>query len=243
VSACWLASVLRSRASRLGDHAVVFVLAKIVGLVVKAIVVLVGLAIVYLAFTFAVVWHASTLDDRSRSDAIVVLGAAQYDGRPSPDLRARLDHAFELWQTGVAPVIVVTGGKQPGDRYTEAAAGARYLHARGVPDRAILREVQGRSSWESLQGAARFLEKSGRTRITLVSDAYHSARIVDIAEELGLHGVSSPSHFVHGSAQIPYLLRETVRVAGGRVFGYDVLQRHDRVGNLVPGLANIAALR
>lgn len=216
---------------------------KVVKLAVRVVALVLVLALAYLVFTFVVVWRASNADDRTHSDAIVVLGAAQYNGRPSPDLRARLDHAFDLWQSGVAPVIVVTGGKQPGDRFTEAAAGARYLHSKGVPDQAILREVQGRSSWESMQSAARFLERSGRTRVTLVSDAYHAARIVDIAQELGLHAGSSPSHFVHGHAEIPYLLRETVRVAGGRIFGYDVLARHDRVGKLVPGLAIITALR
>ena len=90
---------------------------------------------------------------RGPSDAIVVLGAAQYDGRPSPVLAARLDHALELYDDGVAPMIVVTGGRQPGDRFTEATASATYLHEHGVPDAAILRETTGRSSWESLAAA------------------------------------------------------------------------------------------
>lgn len=217
----------------------ILLVGKVVRIAVRLVALAVIVALVYLAVIFAVVWHASGVDSRRHGDAIVVLGAAQYDGRPSPVLQARLDHAYELWKQHVAPLIVVTSGKQAGDRFTEAAAGARYLHGRGVPDSAILREVQGTSSWESLQAAARFLSQSGRTHVTLVSDSYHAARIADIAEELGLDAVTSSTHLLDGSAQWAKLAQETVRVAAGRVFGYDVLARHDRVENLVPGLATI----
>ena len=166
-----------------------------------------------------------------------MLGAAQYNGVPSNDLRARLDHALALWREHIAPIIVVTGGKEPGDRYTEAATGAMYLHARGVPQSAILREVQGRSSWESLEAAARFLQERHLRRVTLVSDAYHSARIADIAADVGLDPVTSPTHFIRGIHILPYLFRESVRVGAGRLIGYGVLQRHGRVGKLLPGLA------
>ena len=111
---------------------------------------------VYLAVTFVQVWRAARRDEARRSDAIIVLGAAQYDGRPSPVLAARLDHAIDLYRDDIAPVIVVTGGRQAGDRFTEATAGATYLHEHGVPDNAILRETTGRSSWESLEASARF---------------------------------------------------------------------------------------
>ena len=103
----------------------------------------------YFLITVFQVWRASDSDDRAKTQAIVVLGAAQYDGKPSPVFVARLDHALELWKKGVAPLIVVTGGKQPGDRFTEASSGANYLLARGVPDSAILRETTSRNSWES----------------------------------------------------------------------------------------------
>ncbi len=119
------------------------------------------LVFVYLSVTFFQVWRAARRDDARPSDAIVVLGAAQYDGRPSPVLAARLDHALELYEEGVAPMIVVTGGRQDGDRFTEATAAATYLHEHGVPDDAILRETTGRSSWESLSAAARFLKQDG----------------------------------------------------------------------------------
>ena len=98
-------------------------------LVLAAVLALVG----YLVLTFVQVLSASRDDDRVRSDAIVVLGAAQYDGTPSPVLRQRLDHALDLYRDGVAGRIVLTGGKQAGDRFTEAYAGYRYLTGRGVP--------------------------------------------------------------------------------------------------------------
>ena len=93
----------------------------------------------------------------------MVLGAAQYDCRPSPVLEGRLDHALDLYEAGVAARIVVTGGKQEGDRCTEATAGADYLMAEGVPDADILRENQGANSWESLAGAARILRDEDMT--------------------------------------------------------------------------------
>jgi uncharacterized SAM-binding protein YcdF (DUF218 family) len=196
------------------------------------------LVLVYLVVIFVQVWQASRVDDRRTSDAIVVLGAAQYDGRPSPQLAARLDHVVELWKAKIAPRVVVTGGKQPGDRFTEAAASAAYLHKRGIPESAILREVQGRTSWESLQAAALILHDRHLNRVTLVSDPYHDARIRDIAEDVGLDAVVSPTHTspVRGLTELHYLLKETVRVAAGRIIGYSRLERHGRIGELVPGL-------
>jgi uncharacterized SAM-binding protein YcdF (DUF218 family) len=126
-------------------------------------------------------------------DAIVVLGAAQYDGRPSPVLAARLDHALRLWAEGLSPRIVVTGGKRPGDRFTEAQASAEYLMDRGVPDEVILREVQGATSWESLAASARILRERGLGSVVLVSDPYHAKRIAGIASELGLTAFTSPT--------------------------------------------------
>lgn len=110
---------------------------------------MVGLTVVYLAVTFGQVWWASRRDQARPAQAIVVLGAAQYNGRPSPVLRARLDHATDLWRRRLAPVVVVTGGRQPGDKFTEATASADYLIAHGVPDAQILREVSGRTTWDS----------------------------------------------------------------------------------------------
>ncbi|MGI8492971.1 MAG: YdcF family protein, partial [Acidimicrobiales bacterium] len=121
-------------------------------------VLVVTAVLVYLLVTLVQVWHAAGEDQARPAQAIVVLGAAQYNGHPSPVLRARLDHAYDLWSKKLAPIIVVTGGRAPGDQHTEAEAGANYLAGRGVPQAEVLREVTGRDSWQSLAAAARFLE-------------------------------------------------------------------------------------
>ncbi|MDZ7734307.1 MAG: YdcF family protein [Acidimicrobiia bacterium] len=155
-------------------------------LVVRAGSVLTVLVAIYLLITFVQVWNASNRTHEDQTQAIIVLGAAQYDGRPSPVLEARLDHAIELYDAGVSPTIVVTGGKQPGDRFTEAAAGYEFLRRRDIPDAAILREEQGSNTWEQLAAASRFLAERDITRVVLVSDDYHAYRLGRIADELGL---------------------------------------------------------
>jgi uncharacterized SAM-binding protein YcdF (DUF218 family) len=188
--------------------------------------VLLAAAVVYLAVTFVQVWQASKRDEAAPAQAIVVLGAAQYDGTPSPALANRLDHAAELYRQGIAPLIVVTGGRQEGDRFTEAEASANYLTAtHGIPGDAIERETTGENSWESLASAARFLREDGITDVVLVSDPYHAMRIDGIAAELGLDAVVSPAD---GSPSVPQLARETVAVAIGRIIGYDRLVRLDQ---------------
>jgi uncharacterized SAM-binding protein YcdF (DUF218 family) len=201
----------------------------------------VALLLVYLSVTFVQVWMMSRRDNTRTSQAIVVLGAAQYDGRPSPVLAARLDHAIDLYHDHVAPVIVVTGGREQGDRFTEAGASAEYLHQHGIADAAILRETTGRTSWESLEAAARFLESRHMSRVVLVSDPYHSARIAGIAHEVGLDAVTSPTRTspIKGANALKRMFGETLRVAAGRLFGYARLDRHRSVTKLVPGLATI----
>ena len=176
----------------------------------------------YLAVTFAQVWLASRHDDARPAQAIVVLGAAQYNGVPSPVLKARLDHAADLYQRGLSDVIVVTGGKQPGDRFTEASASAGYLAGKGVPDSHVLRENGGRNSWQSLAGAAVFLKRQGRTTVLLVSDPFHSARISAMAHELGLQAHVSPTRTspIGRSSNLQHMVKETLEVAAGRIVGF-----------------------
>lgn len=187
-----------------------------------ALVAIFGFLALYVGVTFVQVWMASRHDGATNADAIVVLGAAQYDGRPSPVLEARLDHALELWQQGLAPLIVVTGGKRQGDRFTEATASANYLLQHGVPDAQILREVQGTSSWESLAAAARILRERGLNEVILVSDPYHALRIGGIADELGLNAHVSPTHTspISGGSELKHMVKETGAVAVGRIIGY-----------------------
>lgn len=183
---------------------------------------LAGGLILYLLITFVQVWWASRQNQARPAQAIIVLGSAQYNGVPSSDLKARLDHALSLWRQRLAPVIVVTGGKEPGDTYTEASAGATYLSSKGVPESAILREVSGRDSWQSLSSAAEFLRARGDTKVILVSDPFHDERISLMADELGLTPYVSPTRTspIRGWSVVPYFAKETIEVAVGRVVGF-----------------------
>jgi uncharacterized SAM-binding protein YcdF (DUF218 family) len=186
---------------------------------VLVIVCLVG---AYYGVNLFQVWSVGNGDQTRPVDAIVVLGAAQYDGRPSPQLRARLDHVVELWKLGVAPLVVVTGGNQPGDRFTEASASAAYLSQHGVASAAILQENRSHSSWESLAGVARLLNERDASRVLLVSDPFHSLRIRLVAQELGLTAYVSPTRTspVRGATAVIKELKEAVGVSLGRVIGF-----------------------
>ena len=192
---------------------------------VRTGVAVVAVALLYLGITFVQVVLASRQDGARPAEAIIVLGAAQYNGEPSPVLAGRLDHAAELYEQGIAPLIVVTGGNQPGDLFTEAEASAIYLQEHGVPGGAIERETTGGSSWESLASAARFLQAEGINDVVLVSDPYHALRISGIATDLGLDAAVSPADT---PSPLTALLRETGAVAVGRIIGYDRLVRLDR---------------
>src|SRR5690606_23884063 len=129
--------------------------------------------------------QASQRDEQVRADAIVVLGAAQYDGTPSPALKGRLDHARELFEQRLAPEVVLTGSKQPDDRFTEAFVGYTYLANEGVDATALRIVDDGSSTWESMAAAWRVLREEGAERVLLVSDRYHNRRLEGIAGELG----------------------------------------------------------
>ncbi|HEY5875402.1 MAG TPA: YdcF family protein [Ilumatobacteraceae bacterium] len=190
-----------------------------------ALVVLFALG--YFLVTFVQVWATGRRDQARPVDAIVVMGAAQYDGTPSPQLAARLDHAADLWQLGLAPIVVVTGGSQPGDRFTEAEASAAYLVERGVPSDVIVQEQDGRSSWESLANVADVLEGTGVERILLVSDPFHSLRIRLTAEELGFEAYTSPTRSspVTGTSARSREAKEAAGIALGRIIGFERLWR------------------
>jgi len=177
---------------------------------------LVGVGYVFL--TFLQVLQASGEDSRATADAIVVLGAAQYDGEPSPVLASRLDHAYELWEAGVADFVVTTGSNQPGDRFTEGYAGFEYLRFAGIPEANILVVTDGDSSWQQLAATARVLRNEGLDdSVILVSDPYHALRLRQIADQVGLSASVSSTD---GGSSIRQLLRETAAVSLGRVLGY-----------------------
>jgi vancomycin permeability regulator SanA len=191
-------------------------------LVARVVLLLAVAALVYLVATFVQVLAASRADERGATDAVVVLGAAQYDGRPSPALQARLDHALELYRQGVAPVIVLTGANRPGDRFTEAYAGFRYLARAGVPHDDLLVVSDGERTWDSLLAARRVLEAEGIGTVTLVSSPYHDRRLQGIAGELGMQANVSPTS---GASSMTDLARESAFVAVGQVVGYGRLLR------------------
>ena len=189
-----------------------------VGLIVAAL--LAG----YYCVSLLQVRSAGRSDQARQVDAIVVMGAAQYDGRPSPQLAARLDHVAVLWPEGLAPLVVVTGGNQPGDRFTEADASAAYLIERGVPDSAILREDRGSTSYESLQRAKALLDERsvGPHSVLVVTDPYHTLRSKLIAEEVGLtaYGSPTPTSVVTGARSLERHVWEAGGVAIGRLTGF-----------------------
>jgi uncharacterized SAM-binding protein YcdF (DUF218 family) len=198
-----------------------------------SIAVVAGVVLVaYLGVTFAQVWRASQRDGARSADAIVVLGAAQYDCHPSPVLQRRLDHALVLYGQGRAPVIVVTGGKQAGDRCTEAETSAEYLQVEGVPSSALLLEADGTNSWESLVAAADLLHERGETDVVLVTDGYHALRVNAIADELGLQASVSPSG---GGGSVRDFVEETGAVAVGRIIGFGRLVDIDDQIDARPG--------
>lgn len=171
-----------------------------------------ALPLVLLLIAGAVIWQART-DEARATDAIVVLGAAQYNGRPSNVLSARLDHALSLYEQGLAPRIIVTGGKAEGDTYTEAESGFMYLVERGVPGSAILMETEGRDTWASMQGVAGILENSDIHRILIVSDGFHLLRAELMARELGFEAYSSaaPDSPIRpwSGRELAHVIRET----------------------------------
>ena len=191
-------------------------------LAVRVVAGLFALIVLYGVVTLAQVVHTGGAHGATSADVIVVLGAAQYDGRPSPQLAARLDHVVTLWNEGVAPVVMVTGGKQPGDRFTEAEASARYLEERGVPESAILMEGVGTTTFQSLEAVSGILADLGRTDIVLVTDPYHALRSRLTAEEVGLSVdvASTPSSVVTGGVAIRRDLQEAAGVAVGRIVGF-----------------------
>ncbi len=153
----------------------------------------VALLVAAWVFSAVEVVRAARRDDAAPADAIVVLGAAQYNGHPSPVFRARLDHAAALFRRGLAPHLLVTGGVGFGDTVSEAAVGRRYLIAGGVDSAAVVAIAAGRSTEPSLQAAANWIHAHGGRRTILVSDDFHMLRLSITARRLGLAPLGSPA--------------------------------------------------
>lgn len=153
---------------------------------------LLAAAIIY-TVALVTVLVVSQQDERRPADAIVVLGAAQYNGRPSPVLRARLNHALQLYHEGLAPRIVVTGGFGRGDTTSEAMVARHYLVNRKVPARSVVAQPQGRSTQASMTAVADWLESEHLKRVILVSDPFHMFRLRLEARRTGLEAYTSPT--------------------------------------------------
>ena len=205
---------------------------RLVRLIVRVVVLLVTVIIVYFVITGVQVWLTGHRYEPHAAGAIVVMGAAQYDGVPSPDLRARLDQAALLWHQQYARTVMVTGYKEPGDAFTEAQASARYLISVGVPAGDIL-QAGGSDSWENLADAAPTLLARGDKTVLVVTDPFHEARSMAIASSVGLSPSPTPtkSSPIHGWSTVPYYVKETIGVGLGRIIGYDHLSRiHTSLG-------------
>ena len=174
---------------------------------------LAGLLLV-VAYTTWRIWDQGNRDDVRPADAIVVLGAAQYNGVPSPIYQARLDHAIDLFEEGVAPTLVMTGGKLPGDKTTEADAGRAYAIAQGVPADAILVEDRGRTTLESLRTVGGMLHDHGLDSAVFVSDRTHMLRVLRIARDQGVDAFGSPTQTSPIDASPSERLRATVHEVG-----------------------------
>jgi uncharacterized SAM-binding protein YcdF (DUF218 family) len=144
-----------------------------------------------MSFAAVLVWEHN--DQARPTGAIVVLGAAQYVGRPSPVLRARLDHAIELWRRNLAPIMIVTGGTGTGDTTSEAAVSQRYAIQHGVPAERILLETVGRTTSQSMEGVTDLMKQRGRRDVLLVSDPFHMLRLTILARRHGLEPYASPT--------------------------------------------------
>ncbi|WP_233496082.1 YdcF family protein [Geodermatophilus sp. TF02-6] len=194
-------------------------LGRMVGALALSFVLLVG-------STATAIWWTARQDARPASDAIVVLGSAQYNGVPSSIFEARLEHARALYEDGVAPVVVTVGGKATGDQFTEAEAGRDYLADGGVPADALLPVEEGVDTLESMRAVAAVFDERGWTTAVLVTDPWHALRAERMAEDAGIVADSSPTR--QGPAvqtrvtQFRYILRETAAYLLYRATGESV---------------------
>ncbi len=191
----------------------------------SALLLLAVAVLLVIGVTGVAVWRAAHTDDASRverADAILVLGAAQYGGQPSPVFQGRLEHAALLYEEGRAQLVLVLGGSQPGDVTTEAEAGRDFLVAAGIPPAAVAAIPEGGTTLESLRAAARYMRAHGLRSAFLVSDPWHNLRIKRMAGDVGIQGYASATW--HSAARtegtrLSGYVRETFAYLYYRVFG------------------------
>ncbi|MQA97835.1 MAG: YdcF family protein [Streptosporangiales bacterium] len=192
--------------------------------VARFFAVLVAVVVAVPLFAWVRIWYVARQDDHPKSDAIVVLGAGQYDGRPSAVFAARLEHAVSLYEEGVAPAIVTVGGSQPGDRFTEAAAAKRYLtREAGVPKSRIVAVTEGSDTLQSMRAVATAMRSRDWTTMVIVTDPWHALRSRSMAGDLGMEAATSPTRSGPSvwtrETQLRYITRETGAYLYYEVFG------------------------
>jgi len=184
-----------------------------------------ALAAIALLYVAGHIWLVARHDSHPRSDAIVVLGASQYNGTPSAVFAARLDHAKSLYDAHVAPRIITVGGGQPGDRTTEAQAGQDYLVSRGVPANAVLPLRTGSDTLQSVRAVAAAFKQHGWESAVIVTDPWHSLRARTMARDVKIDAQTSPERngpiFSSRSTEGRYIVRETLAYIYYKIFGND----------------------
>ncbi|MFL6136277.1 MAG: YdcF family protein [Frankiaceae bacterium] len=180
----------------------------------RVVLLLLSVVVLLFAVTAVRVWYVARQDDHPRSDVIIVLGAAQLNGKPTNIFAARLDHAAQLYRLHVAPRIITVGGNLPGDRTTEGAAGARYLADHKVPSTALVPVGEGSDTYTSLQAAASVMRQHRWRSAVVVTDPWHSLRSRTMARDLGIEAETSPvttGPVVRDrSTELRYIWRETL---------------------------------
>lgn len=191
--------------------------------------VLLAVVVGYVGVTLTQVVQVARRDQAQPAGAIIIMGAAQFDGTPSAVFESRLRHGLELYDEGLADRVVLTGGRQEGDRFTEAESGASWLRERGVAEDVLRLEVDGSNSYEQLSASKAFLVEEGVSEVIVVSDPFHGKRLEEIADELDLVAHVSPTSTspISGFDELRAMARETVAVSIGRLITYRRLLRVD----------------
>lgn len=166
-------------------------LLKVILILCSAAIALGLLAIGLLAIS---IWYQARHDETRPADAVIVMGAAQWNGRPSPIFKARLDHAVQLYRANDAPLIFLTGGTGTGDQFSEAEVGRDYLLEQGIPAAALISVPDGRTSWQSLQQTSPVLKIHSVHTVLMDSDPFHMFRVKRMIDDLGFRGYASPTH-------------------------------------------------
>jgi len=186
------------------------------------VAVVVTVLAIWMSFVVAIV-DSGRREEARRADAIVVLGAAQYEGHPSPVLKARLDHAAALWARGLAPRMIVTGGRGIGDTTSEAAVGMHYLVQHGVPAESIAMDIEGLTTSQSMLAVRRVLGEEAYPAVILVSDPFHMLRLAILARRLHMIPLLSPTRTspisTRPGQQLRYVLAESIKAPYALVVG------------------------